>query len=88
MKVRALSLSCINNVGYKLHPYPLVHLSKLLMMKVWSSLLETCQIISWLVFSIYLLILKTECTSRNQIWNDFAMLAALRPAQMKWEISC
>ncbi|XP_012068746.1 SAC3 family protein C isoform X2 [Jatropha curcas] len=32
-EVRALSLSCMNNVGYKLHPYPLVHLSKLLIMK-------------------------------------------------------
>lgn len=32
-KVRALSLSYINNAGYKLHPYPLVHLSKLLKMK-------------------------------------------------------
>ncbi|GMN55689.1 hypothetical protein TIFTF001_024793 [Ficus carica] len=32
-EVRALALSYINNGGYKLHPYPLVHLSKLLMMK-------------------------------------------------------
>ncbi|CAK7336408.1 unnamed protein product [Dovyalis caffra] len=32
-EVRALSLSCINNAGYKLHPYPLLHLSKLLKMK-------------------------------------------------------
>lgn len=32
-KVRALALSYINNAGYKLHPYPLVHLSKLLKMK-------------------------------------------------------
>ncbi|XP_021639406.2 SAC3 family protein C isoform X2 [Hevea brasiliensis] len=40
-EVRALSLSCINNVGYKLHPYPLVHLSKLLMMKE-SDLEQFC----------------------------------------------
>ncbi|WCJ39245.1 SAC3 family protein C [Euphorbia peplus] len=32
-EVRAKSLSCINNVGYKLHPYPLTKLSKLLIMK-------------------------------------------------------
>ncbi|PON86791.1 SAC3/GANP/THP [Trema orientale] len=33
-EVRALALSCINNGGYKLHPYPLAHLAKLLMMEV------------------------------------------------------
>ncbi|KAF7836277.1 SAC3 family protein C isoform X1 [Senna tora] len=33
-EVRALALACINFGGYKLHPYPLVDLSKLLMMKV------------------------------------------------------
>ncbi|KAL6288965.1 hypothetical protein ACE6H2_006475 [Prunus campanulata] len=32
--VRALAVSCINNGGYKLHPYPLANLSKLLMMTV------------------------------------------------------
>ncbi|KAK7314053.1 hypothetical protein VNO77_39261 [Canavalia gladiata] len=32
-EVRALALSCINFGGYKLHPYPLVDLSKLLMIK-------------------------------------------------------
>ncbi|KAI9157679.1 hypothetical protein LWI28_026226 [Acer negundo] len=32
-EVRALALACINNCGYKLHPYPLAHLSKLLMME-------------------------------------------------------
>ncbi|KAK9912412.1 hypothetical protein M0R45_036279 [Rubus argutus] len=32
-EVRVLALSCINNGGYKLHPYPLSHLSKLLLMK-------------------------------------------------------
>ncbi|ONI21077.1 hypothetical protein PRUPE_2G049500 [Prunus persica] len=31
-EVRALAVSCINNGGYKLHPYPLANLSKLLMM--------------------------------------------------------
>lgn len=29
---RVLAMSCINGVGYKLHPYPLTQLSKLLMM--------------------------------------------------------
>ncbi|XP_024018090.1 SAC3 family protein C isoform X2 [Morus notabilis] len=33
-EVRALALAFINNGGYKLHPYPLAHLSNLLMMKV------------------------------------------------------
>ncbi|KAK2634459.1 hypothetical protein Ddye_029251 [Dipteronia dyeriana] len=32
-EVRALALACINSCGYKLHPYPLAHLSKLLMME-------------------------------------------------------
>ncbi|KAL6328019.1 hypothetical protein AAG906_033283 [Vitis piasezkii] len=32
-EVRALALSCVNYCGYKLHPYPIAHLSKLLMMK-------------------------------------------------------
>ncbi|XP_002525578.2 SAC3 family protein C [Ricinus communis] len=32
-EIRAQSLSCINNAGYKLHPYPLAHLSNLLIMK-------------------------------------------------------
>lgn len=32
-EVRVLAVSCVNNAGYKLHPYPLVHLSKLLMME-------------------------------------------------------
>ncbi|XP_048326217.2 SAC3 family protein C isoform X1 [Ziziphus jujuba] len=32
-EVRILALSCINNCGYKLHPYPFARLSKLLMMK-------------------------------------------------------
>ncbi|EOY19520.1 SAC3/GANP/Nin1/mts3/eIF-3 p25 family isoform 5 [Theobroma cacao] len=32
-EVRALAVSYINNCCYKLHPYPLEHLSKLLMMK-------------------------------------------------------
>ncbi|KAJ7949425.1 SAC3 family protein 2 [Quillaja saponaria] len=32
-EVRAMALSCINSVCYKLHPYPLADLSKLLMMK-------------------------------------------------------
>ncbi|KAK9284103.1 hypothetical protein L1049_012364 [Liquidambar formosana] len=32
-EVRALAVSSVNYGGYKLHPYPLVHLSKLLMMK-------------------------------------------------------
>ncbi|XP_050232031.1 SAC3 family protein C isoform X3 [Mercurialis annua] len=32
-EVRVQSLACINNVGYKLHPYPLAHLSNLLIMK-------------------------------------------------------
>ncbi|GLT88658.1 hypothetical protein SLE2022_066740 [Rubroshorea leprosula] len=32
-EVRALAISYINNCCYKLHPYPLTHLSKLLMMK-------------------------------------------------------
>ncbi|KAL5568381.1 hypothetical protein UlMin_024956 [Ulmus minor] len=31
--IRAMALSCINTGGYKLHPYPLAHLSRLLMMK-------------------------------------------------------
>ncbi|RXI05125.1 hypothetical protein DVH24_006382 [Malus domestica] len=31
-QVRALAVLCINNGGYRLHPYPLAHLSKLLMM--------------------------------------------------------
>ncbi|KAJ0046775.1 hypothetical protein Pint_05667 [Pistacia integerrima] len=31
--VRAFALCCINNCGYKLHPYPVMHLSKLLMME-------------------------------------------------------
>ena len=39
-----MALSYINNGGYKLHPYPLVHLSKLLMMKVipinWNLLIS------------------------------------------------
>ncbi|KAM6584431.1 hypothetical protein CsatB_011433 [Cannabis sativa] len=33
-EVRALALSFINNGAYKLHPYPLIHLAKLLMMEV------------------------------------------------------
>ncbi|KAL4600380.1 hypothetical protein ACB092_11G195400 [Castanea dentata] len=41
IEVRALALSCINNGGYKLHPYPLTHLSKLLMMKE-SDLVSFC----------------------------------------------
>ncbi|PIN10802.1 hypothetical protein CDL12_16601 [Handroanthus impetiginosus] len=32
-EVRILALSCVSYGGYKLQPYPLVHLSKLLMMK-------------------------------------------------------
>ncbi|KAM7262433.1 hypothetical protein ACFE04_000116 [Oxalis oulophora] len=32
-EVRALAVACINNCGYKLHPYPLPHLSELLMMQ-------------------------------------------------------
>ncbi|XP_044462574.1 SAC3 family protein C-like [Mangifera indica] len=32
-QVRALALCCINKCGYKLHPYPLMHLSELLMME-------------------------------------------------------
>ncbi|XP_056164510.1 SAC3 family protein C isoform X1 [Syzygium oleosum] len=32
-KVRALAVLCINNGGYKLHPYPIAHLSNLLMME-------------------------------------------------------
>ncbi|XP_059434040.1 SAC3 family protein C isoform X1 [Corylus avellana] len=40
-EVRALALSCINNGGYKLHPYPLAHLCKLLMMKE-SDLVSFC----------------------------------------------
>ncbi|KAG6631928.1 hypothetical protein I3843_Q059300 [Carya illinoinensis] len=40
-EVRGLALSCINNGGYKLHPYPLAHLSKLLMMKE-SDLISFC----------------------------------------------
>lgn len=32
-KVRVVAVSCINNCCYKLHPYPLMHLSKLLKMK-------------------------------------------------------
>ncbi|KAL9448049.1 hypothetical protein AB3S75_015507 [Citrus x aurantiifolia] len=32
-EVRSLALCCINNCGYKLHPYPLGHLSKVLMME-------------------------------------------------------
>ncbi|KAL6328033.1 hypothetical protein AAG906_033300 [Vitis piasezkii] len=32
-EVRALALSSVNYCGYKLHPYPIAHLSKLLMMK-------------------------------------------------------
>ncbi|KAF8028157.1 hypothetical protein BT93_E0922 [Corymbia citriodora subsp. variegata] len=32
-KVRALAVLCINNGGYKLHPYPMAHLSNLLMME-------------------------------------------------------
>ncbi|XP_057976230.1 SAC3 family protein C isoform X2 [Malania oleifera] len=32
-EIRALALLCVNHGGYKLHPYPLVQLSKLLMMK-------------------------------------------------------
>uniref|UniRef100_A0A7N2LF94 SAC3/GANP/THP3 conserved domain-containing protein n=1 Tax=Quercus lobata TaxID=97700 RepID=A0A7N2LF94_QUELO len=41
IEVRELALSCINNGGYKLHPYPLTHLSKLLMMKE-SDLVSFC----------------------------------------------
>ncbi|KAL6327151.1 hypothetical protein AAG906_015190 [Vitis piasezkii] len=33
-KEMSLALSCVNYCGYKLHPYPIAHLSKLLMMKV------------------------------------------------------
>ncbi|KAL5733780.1 hypothetical protein ACOSQ2_033472 [Xanthoceras sorbifolium] len=32
-EVRAFALACINKCGYQLHPYPLTHLSKLLMME-------------------------------------------------------
>ncbi|KAL6328021.1 hypothetical protein AAG906_033285 [Vitis piasezkii] len=32
-KEMSLALSCVNYYGYKLHPYPIAHLSKLLMMK-------------------------------------------------------
>ncbi|XP_028123858.1 SAC3 family protein C isoform X3 [Camellia sinensis] len=32
-KIRVLAVSCVNFGGYKLHPYPLADLSKLLMMK-------------------------------------------------------
>ncbi|XP_048134564.1 SAC3 family protein C isoform X2 [Rhodamnia argentea] len=35
-KVRALAVLLINNGGYKLHPYPIAHLSNLLMMERWS----------------------------------------------------
>jgi chitinase len=40
-EVRVLALQYINNGGYKLHPYPLAHLSKLLMMKE-SDLVSLC----------------------------------------------
>ncbi|KAI4323626.1 hypothetical protein L6164_023218 [Bauhinia variegata] len=40
-EVRAMALSCINFGGYKLHPYPLVDLSKLLMMKE-SDVVSLC----------------------------------------------
>ncbi|XP_021729960.1 SAC3 family protein C-like isoform X2 [Chenopodium quinoa] len=33
MEVRALAVACINSSGYKLHPYPLTSLSKILMIK-------------------------------------------------------
>lgn len=32
-EVRVYAVACINSSGYKLHPYPLAHLSKILMMK-------------------------------------------------------
>ncbi|KAB1226452.1 Germinal-center associated nuclear protein [Morella rubra] len=40
-EVRALALSCISSGGYNLQPYPLAHLSKLLMMKE-SDLVSFC----------------------------------------------
>lgn len=40
-EVRAQALSYVNYAGYKLHPYPLLHLSKLLMMKE-SDLQSLC----------------------------------------------
>ncbi|KAM5551281.1 SAC3 family protein C [Rosa sericea] len=43
-EVRVLAVSCINSGGYKLHPYPLSHLSKLLIMKEsdLESFLKSC----------------------------------------------
>nr|XP_011468782.1 PREDICTED: SAC3 family protein 2 [Fragaria vesca subsp. vesca] len=43
-EVRVLAVSCINSCGYKLHPYPLSHLSKLLIMKESDlvSFLKSC----------------------------------------------
>ena len=82
-KVRALALSFINNGGYKLHPYPLAHLAKLLMMEVSipSSLYMT-------TFSSSLSSQTCLCNFRYQMWSHFAMLVVWRLAQMNKEISC
>ncbi|KAJ8755368.1 hypothetical protein K2173_019166 [Erythroxylum novogranatense] len=47
-EVRALFLSCINNAGYKLHPYPLTHVSKLLRMKE-SEVERLCNVCGLLI---------------------------------------
>lgn len=65
LKVRALALSCINNCGHKLHPYPLAHLSKLLIMKVWFQLSGTLCV--WVVYLVVL-----------EVWKLSAVLLGIR----------
>lgn len=85
-KVRALAVSCINYGGYKLYPYPLEDLSKLLMMKVKFfslALVPSCFVeISTLMFGHQTCVI--DCVFfRNQIWIPYAVIVVLRPPQMK-----
>lgn len=94
-KVRMLALSCISYGGYKLQPYPLQHLSKLLMMKVdlctsflfkrdVTSLCSTFQLIVVRKYSMFVFsYLIRASVFRNQMWKLLLLIVPLKHLMME-----
>lgn len=84
-KVRAQALLCINYGGYKLHPYPLSHLSHILIMKVLSKGFYNVKFT--IIFSEKNYWGLSLFPFRRKTWSPCVMIVASKPAKMK-RVTC